>query len=182
MIPPIACLAVLVLPVAQESIASTLEAGDFALAWQLAERAPSALERARGHSEILYRAGDPAGALKAAREGLVESPGDLELLFRATGAALWLAEPRLAGSLAERLTAAVDERELAPEHREGWEAAARDFRQQAEQLAERDATRRAALKRARATAWGVGLALVGIVAGIAFAGRGAQGRSRSPVS
>lgn len=175
-------LALLLALAAQESVPSALEAGDYARAWQLAEQAPSVLERARGHSEVLYRAGDPAGALQAAREGLEEAPTDLELLYRATGAALWLEEPGLARTLADRLGAAVSAAELPPEHRPGWESAARDFRAQASRLAERDATRRAAVTRARVTTAMVGLALVGVLAGIALLGRGGQGRSSSPVS
>lgn len=167
---------------APQDVDAALADGDYARAWRLADQAPDERTRARARSQVLYRAGDPAGALQAARAGLRASPQDLELLYRATGAALWLEDPDLVRQFAARLGAAVDGADLGPEHRPGWEAALRDYQEQEQHLVRRESARLAAVRRARWTAVAVLLALAGLVLGVAFAGRADQGRSRSPVS
>src|SRR6185503_6730933 len=81
---------------ADNRLRRSLEAGEFLAAWEQAESAPDPSLGSRWRSEILYRAGDPAGALEAAREGLTAAPDDLELSFRATASALWLRDAEAA--------------------------------------------------------------------------------------
>jgi tetratricopeptide (TPR) repeat protein len=155
----------------QEDVTRALDHGDYRLAWERAEAREDPVERARARSQVLYRAGDPAGALGAAREGLALDPEDLELLHRAAGAAVWLEASDLARELADRLARAVDGAGLADEHRPAWEAAVLDYREAARRLADREGARRAATRRARATAGGTLLTLVGLVVAVAFVGR-----------
>jgi hypothetical protein len=64
-----AVAAVLLALCAQDGLArvqAALDAGDFAAAWGRQAGEPDPLMAARGRCEILYRAGDPAGALAAA--------------------------------------------------------------------------------------------------------------------
>jgi len=166
--------------VAQDGAAvrAALERGDFLAAWSAMEAQGDALEKQRERSQILYAAGDPAGALAAAEQGLALAPTELELLHRATSSALWLSEPERARAFATRLAAAVDQVELAPEYRQGWRASRDDFLERVAELERHEAARAGAIARARAGAW---VALGAVLVALALGVRG-QGRSSSPVS
>jgi len=154
-----------------------LEQGDYAAAWERQAAEPDALRRARMRCEILYSAGDPAGALEAAREGLRHAPGDLELLHRACSAALWMGDSRAAEEEARELERALSQAVLAAENRPAWEENVRAFRRRAGELSAHEAMRDASAARARRTA------LVALVTAVgALLGLSAQGRSSRPVS
>jgi len=140
-----------------------LEAGDFRAAWQAAQD-QAGLERARAELCILYKAGDPAGAWSAAQRGLAESPQDLEFLFYATGAALWLGGADAAQLSSARLLAAVAGANLGAQERAAWESTARSYAQAALELERGAATRASALRRSKLVALaGLGLALAGLL-------------------
>src|SRR5262245_30022148 len=100
------------------SVRHALDERDFRGAWARMLAEPDALVRARERTEILYRAGDPAGALAAARAGLALAPEQLELLYHAAGAAIWIQDALSAAEYSARLQRAVeDDLELASEDR-----------------------------------------------------------------
>jgi hypothetical protein len=99
----------------------------YAAAWDAVASEPDAGVRRRAQAEILLAAGDPAGALAFAEDGLVGRPNDLELLFRATSAAMWLRAADWAREASGRLSAALAQAELSPEDRAGWERALADM-------------------------------------------------------
>lgn len=155
-----------------------LAAGDFRGSWSLAAGLADPVRRARAQTEIRYQAGDPAGALAAAEAGLTHAPEELELLFYASGASLWLQEAALARTYAARLSKALEQTRLAPDARESWNATAREFAQQAAALVSKETHRDRAVSVARAVSLlGLGAAL----AALFFVSR-AQGKSSSPVS
>lgn len=155
-----------------------LAAEEYGGAWEAALALEDPLQRARACAEIRYRAGDPAGALAAAEGGLVHDPHALELLFYASGSALWLAEPERAASHAERLAGALAAAQLTTEARAAWEQTAADHVQRAQSLAFEEAARNRAVSVARAVACvGLGAVLVALLAVARL-----QGRSSRPVS
>jgi len=150
-------------PAPGQEPADALAAGRFDRAWRALEDEPDPVRRARGRAEVLYRAGDPGEALRAAREGLATAPDDLELLHRATAASLWLADARSARSWVERLAEAVGKSSLAGENRRAWEASVASFRRQCDELAAAAEAREAAVRRARWLALG---ALASVAVGL----------------
>lgn len=163
------------------AVRAALAAADFTSAWELSERQPDELQRHRAKSEVLYRAGDPAGALEQAREGLATAPADLELLFWAAGASLWLEESELANRYTERLAQAAQQARVhqTPEEASAWSEVARDFREQSLIVVRHDAARVRAVARTRALSIAVFVVLLGL---IAWAARKGYGRSSNPVS
>lgn len=166
----------------QEGIAGVrarLDAGDYVGAWHAALEQPSGRETWLARCEVLHRAGDPGAALAAAREGLRESPGDLDLLYWAASSSIWLSDGELASSFSERLGKRVEEAVpgLPPGDAGAWEGAVQDFRARSVALVEHARTLDASVQRARGLVGGVGFLLV---LGLAWVSR--QGRSRSPVS
>lgn len=156
---------------------ASLSTGDFRTAWSLATGLADPLRRARAEAEIRYEAGDPAGALSAAEGGLARAPEELELLFYAGGAALWLSEAKLASAYASRLERALGQASLPADAREAWNATARAHAEQAQELATKEAARDRAVSVARAVSV---LGLSAALAALYLVSR--QGRSSSPVS
>jgi hypothetical protein len=183
-----AVAAVLLALCAQDGLArvqAALDAGDFAAAWERQVAEPDPHMAARGRCEILYRAGDPAGALAAAQEGLRLAPLDLELLHRASSSALWLGDAPLADALVRELGRAIGQAALAPEERPAWDEAVRTFEGRVQALTEHDAARERAVRRARTTscvALATALAALLVLAAGRGPGASRHGRSSSPVS
>jgi hypothetical protein len=177
---PLLLLLLLVARQEPTSVEAALDAGDFALAWEAMEAEKDPLEQARWRTEILYLAGHPSGALDAARGGLRLAPAHLSLLFRATGAALWLQDERASAEYADRLSRAVEESdELAVEDRTAWQDLSADFLGRSKELERHAADLDRAVSRSRWISFS-GLCL--LLALIGWSARPAYGRSSSPVS
>jgi len=156
-----------------------LAAGDYHAAWELGSAEPAVLDRCRSRAEILYRAGDPSAAMREARAGLEVEPGQLELLYYASGAAIWMEDgPSALDYSARFLRAAKTMDEGDSEAKRAWLDAARDFSSRSSDVSERNESLRRAEARLRSVAFVVvalwSLALVLVVR--------AQGRSSKPVS
>ena len=162
----------------QRDWSAALAAGDYRGAWSAAMALADPERRARAEAEIRYQAGDPAGALAAAEAGLAQAPGELEFLFYAAGAALWLQEAELASRHAARLEAELVSAALEPDARAAWSRTAQDFTQRAAALATSEAARNRAVNAARAVSV---LGLSATLMALWFVGR-RQGRSSNPVS
>jgi hypothetical protein len=159
----------------------SLEAGDYHAAWTHLDVLPSGAERWRAIAELLNKAGDHAGALAAARDGLALAPEHLELLYHAAHAAVWLQEPSAALEFSGRLQREVakDASLLGTELHASWNSSASDLVQRSLTLTHRADERERAARRVRAvsiTGMIVALALIG-----AMTWRG-YGRFSSPVS
>lgn len=161
-----------VLRLARESLA----AGDYLGAWQRIESGADEIDRRRVQAEILYRAGDPAGALKAARAGLGIAPGQLDLLYHAAGASIWLEDGQGGMAFSSRLLQAAE----AVQGTEGraWLTTARDLSSRGETLVRREGALKGALTRLRSISVG-GLALWMVALWIVLR---LQGKSSKPVS
>lgn len=133
---------------------AALEEGDFRKAWQQVQALGGGAEGARAEARILYQAGDPAAAWRAARRGLELSPGDLELHFFSAGSALWLGEPDAAREATVAFAGAVERAALSSEDRPAWEQSVGEFALQAETLTRAELARGRALFLARASALG----------------------------
>lgn len=172
------CL-LLVFQASHASVREALQADDYPAAWAIAEAEPDVLAQWRGRCEILYAAGDPAASLAAARRGLVSSPEDLLLLFRATGAALWLQEVRSSREYLRRLGSALDRAQLTAEEARGWREALQDLTARTQDLERHDSELERALGRT------IRLSLACLFAALAFVcwmGVWGYGRSSRPVS
>ncbi len=130
-------------------VLEALQSERYGDAWQAMLDEPDPVLRSRARAEILYRAGDAAGALEAAEEGLDRDPSNLELLHRGISAALWLSESRRAEELARRLQEVLIAADLAPEHRSAWEQDCNSFQRRAAELVSHERSREHALVRAR---------------------------------
>lgn len=163
------------------AVRAALSSSDYPLAWELAQGQADALQRSRATSEVLYRAGDPSGALEQARQGLVEHPGDLQLLFRAAGASIWLKEAGSANHYSERLSHALEaaRAQLGPEDASAWTEITRDFVAQGRSLARNEEARLRAVARSRALSLS---AFAVVLAAISWAAWKGYGRSSRPVS
>ena len=123
---------------------SSLEAGDYAQAWSLAQAEPDGVGRDLARASILYRAGDPVGALAAAESGLRAEADHLELLHHAAAAALWLEDGESALEYSSHLLRVVDSERgsaMSPTDREAWRASARSFLELGHGLLDRKSTR-----------------------------------------
>lgn len=162
-----------------DHVRETLAAGDYHAAWEALRGEPEELTRSRIRAEILYRAGDPAGALNAARAGLGIDPAQIELLFRAAGAAIWLEDEVDAAEYSRRLLRAAEALpEEAPERR-AWRDAARSLAARSEALTTRQEELIRSVARLRLAA------LAGVASWLTalwFVLRQRQGKSSSPVS
>lgn len=138
-----------------------LEEGRFGAAWQVLSREPDPLDRARGEVEVLYRAGDPAGALARSESGLDEAPEDLELLHRAVSASIWLRDGARAREWLRHLERAISTADPSGEDRSGWQEAARDFGARIGELERSQSDRWRAVARARLVTGSVFLLSVG---------------------
>jgi hypothetical protein len=143
----------------------------YGAAWEALAGETDLLARRRGEVEVLLAAGDPAGALAFAEDGLVRVPDDLELLFRASSAALWLRDADSARDAGDRLAAAVSQAALAPGDRLAWERSVADHRARTAELLRAEERRGVAFLRSRGIALALlVLALVGLLALVAVPG------------
>ncbi len=158
-----------------------LEAGDFKAAWLLTDGEPERVAYYVARSEVLYRAGDPSGSLAVAGLGLRIDPTNLALLYRATGAAIWLENSGDATALSRRLMQAVDSvaRARASDDIATWKTRALELLRLSQVLTRRSEEMAHALKRVRAISLG-GLTILFIV--VAWACSLTYGRSSRPVS
>jgi hypothetical protein len=124
---------------------------DHAAAWRATE-ASSPLQGRRERAALLLRAGDPAGALAEAEAGLAAFPRDLELLFQASTAWIWIGNGARGVEVATTLASEVSRSDLAPGDAEAWTSAAWSLLEKADGLLQRDSDLDAALARARLTA------------------------------
>lgn len=153
---------------------------DYAKAWALSRAEPDGLSKYLARAEILYRAGDPVGALDAAEAGLRIDSKHLGLLYRATASALWLEQGPLASEYSVRFEASVNAAvTFGDGEREEWKKAAVDLRSGSVGLNLHIEEIRRALLLAKGMAYG-GLALA-LLLTAALAGPG-YGRSSTPVS
>ncbi len=132
-----------------EEAVAELEQRRFGPAWRALAVETDPLRAARGRAAVLYGAGDPGGALRAAEAGLAAAPEDLELLHHAASSAIWLEDPQRAGVWTERLAAAVALGQLAPEYRPAWEEQVASFRARCDELLATERERASAVRRAR---------------------------------
>jgi len=163
----------------QEGLAETRKAiasGDYRGAWELVLAESNELVRLSGQAELLYKAGDPAGALKAATAGLEIAPTQTELIYYAACAAIWLEEATSAIAFSNRLAQAADERKDSSGN--SWRQAGEELAVRASSIAERDEQLAHSVKLLRLVAMG-GIAAWILGIGIALL---LQGRSRRPVS
>jgi hypothetical protein len=114
---------------APESWKEALEQGEYRRAWEMALQHTDQLESLVAQAEVLYRAGDHSGSIRAAESGLRLAPERLELLYHAAASALWLEDAEAAVAYATRLTRAIDalDSPLRPEQRVAWNQSAAEF-------------------------------------------------------
>ena len=145
------------------------EEGRFAEAWRVLEAESEPLPRARGQATLFLLAGDFAGELRAAEEGLTHAPEDQELLYFAAQASLWMRDGERAGAYVDRL-----EHSLArnpPVDPAAWQALVEPFRTNAVELEQARLERERAVARSRTVSLGllagtlVGLAVLSLRAG-----------------
>jgi hypothetical protein len=175
-------LALMACPVAQ-GLARAREAlagGDYHAAWEaLAKEEEDELARWRGRTEILDSAGDPTGALAAARAGLAIDPAQKDLLFRAARAAIWVEDREGATAYSARLLeAARTVGEPGSEERLEWVRAATELATRTEALVARESALERAVARLRSVALGGAALWLFLVACVLRR----QGRSSRPVS
>src|SRR6185503_596968 len=109
----------------------------------------------RVRARILYQAGDPAGAFSAALTGLAADPRQIELLYYAAGAAIWLEDGQDAVNYSNRLLKASQALKDTAENRRDWEKAARDFSEESKVLVAHEKKLGACLFRLKALSLGV---------------------------
>lgn len=131
------------------TIEDALLVGDFAGAWTRATTEPDGVVRSRACSQILYRAGDPSGALAVARDGLGSAPDDPYLLSYAVGSAIWLQEALLARRYSRRLRDAVELASFDPIEVDAWRRVVEDFDVKCEALSLHDEELTNAVKRSK---------------------------------
>ena len=153
-----------------------LEEQDFYRAWTLIGAERDELTAWRGRARILYRAGDPAGAFSAALAGLATDPSQIELLYYAAGAAIWLDNSPDAVNYSERFLRAAEVMDDA-EHRREWKKAAMEFSDESKALVEHEKRLSLSLFRLKALSLGV-LASWFVVIRVLLG----QGKSSKPVS
>ena len=117
--------------------------------------------RAFERLEVLYYAGDLAGALRAAVGGLEADPRHLQLLWRGTRLAIDLGATERAEELAGRLRESIDgDGGLDPGTRSDWLGVADGYDEEVQGMSQRAAQRRSALLRARVLVLGAGVVSV----------------------
>jgi len=161
----IALAVCLLLPRQADAVKQALASGEYRAAWTEMESQEDPVQRARQEAEILYRAGDPARALAAARHGLAKSPEHLELLYYAAGASIWLQDGTTGGEYTARMQHILENSpELAPSDRQQWQRVTSDFSARIRDLLAHANARDSAVALARA------LALGGLCAGLVICG------------
>lgn len=162
-----------------ERVREMLTASDYHSAWEALAGESEGLARSRIRAEILYRAGDPAGSLNAARAGLEIDPGQIELLYYAAGAAVWLEDEADAVAYSDRLLRAAETVSAqGHEERGAWQEAAREMAERSRALTARESELSHSLARLRLVAIG-GIASWLVALGCFLR---SQGRSSKPVS
>lgn len=157
-----------------------LYGADYKTAWRLARQEPHELNGLVARAEILYRAGEPTGAWKAAEAGLRIAPSHIELLYHAAGAAIWLEEGLAALACSTRLVQAIpNAAHLSPDQKMAWEATASKFVVISRTLLRQAEERARSEKKARFLSIGSLLLTMGL---IAWAAGCSYGKSSSPVS
>jgi len=160
------------------AIRASLDRGEALEAWSSASTM-TGRDGWLARCEVLHRAGDPVGALTEARGGLEEFPGDLDLLFWATNASLWIGDAQPAVAYVDALEAALERASgtLSAGDSADWSATALRYRERATEL--REHQRALDLSVARARGISIGLLLVVL---LVLAWSAVYGRSRRPVS
>lgn len=146
-----------------ERALALLAEGRYAEALSWAEREPDALTRHRTRAEVLSAARDFPAALAATRSGLELAPDDLVLRWRAANLALWLRDAQLADETVGELERVLATAQLGADERVAWEASARDYRRQTDELLAGGRAIDAALLRARWTSLGGLVLAVGLL-------------------
>jgi hypothetical protein len=162
-----------------ERAREALAAADYHSAWEAIGAERDELARWQGRADILYGAGDPAGALEAARAGLALDPVNIGLLYHAARATVWMEDREGAVAYSGRLLRAADGvGDADSAERRGWQQAAADLVARSEALAARERELDRTLVRLRsASVAGVVLWLF-----LLWSVLRAQGRSSKPVS
>ncbi len=155
-----------------------LEAEEYYAAWKAVCGEPDELAGWRGKSEILYRAGDPAGAFAAARAGLAIDPVQIDLIYYAAGSAIWLEKGPEAVNYSERLLrTAVAMGDESTGERQAWVEAAQAFAERSKALEEHESKLSRTVSKLKAISLGW-VALWLLVLGVLFG----HGKSSRPVS
>lgn len=162
-------------------VRSLLASGDYFGAWKAAETQMSGREAWLARCEILFRGGDPPRALAAARSGLKEAPGDLDLLYWATNASIWLGDGDSTQFYLLELEASVEKAMpvWTPSEAEAWTRAKEDFSASSLALTRHDQALENAVSNAR---WLCVGSLLAVVLVATWATRSGYGRSSRPVS
>lgn len=137
--------------------------GRFLEAAQALEAETDPLERQRAATRLHYLGRDFEGALEAAEEGLALDPQNLEMLWHASAAAVWLGKLETTERHTEALAAAIEASTLEPEERVPWHQTVESRRADAERMRSRNEARDRALGRAKRTVIGA-VALVAMLA------------------
>ena len=140
-------------------------------AFDLLPEVEDPLLAAKARAEVSYLGRDFSACVAAAKAVLAEQPGDLMLLYRALGSALWLRDGAAASAWSERLEEALATAELTPDERAWWEGTLEALRSDAERTVEASADLERRVRFARRIAIG---ALAAVSLGFAWlAGRSA---------
>lgn len=134
---------------AAEEVASLFERGRYDLAYRESQYIESPALRAAWRFHVLYNAGNLPAALDAAREGLRDAPGSLDLHQNAAHCAVTLGLGELATRLVEAWGKTIEEAELAEPDRARWEEAQRRVASQAREVRERELAAESADRRSR---------------------------------
>ena len=153
-----------------------LTLGDYHRAWELVESQSNELMRLRGRTEILYKAGDPSGALRAAKAGLEMSPTQIDMIYHAACAAIWLEEGSEGIRHSTRLIHVAGD--MGESTGRGWRQAGEELAIRARTIADRSEQLDRSVGRLRLVAiGGIALWLSAIWSALRL-----QGRSSKPVS
>ena len=122
--------------------------------WDRIEASPRSADSYLARAQLLARAGDPAGALESAQQGLELDSYSLSLLYQAAYAALWLEYVTAATEYCARLTTSVSQGRLSEAENRAWTRAAEDLRSRSLNLSLHVRSREEALAAARWIAMG----------------------------
>lgn len=162
-----------------ERAREALAAGDYHSAWEAISAEQEELAGWQGRAEILNGAGDPAGALEAARAGLALDPLNIDLLYHAARATVWMEDRERAITYSGRLLRAAETvGDLSSGERRGWQQAAVDLVARSQALVARERELDRTLSRLRSVSVG-GVALWLL---LLWSVLRRQGRSSKPVS
>ena len=145
---------------AYEAALDAMGDDEFGRALELLAEVSDPVVRADGEAELFYRGSAPTLALAAAERGLELAPDHLNLRFRAAASSLWLQAGARALEHADALGRAIEGSSLSAADRELWEAAAADYRREAETLVDRSERRARVVSTARLVGGGGVLAML----------------------